>query len=50
MSNPMDSSPPCSCVHGISQVRTVEQVAISFSKVPYDSTNLGEPAQGGGMR
>ena len=32
LSNPMDCSPPGSCVHGISQTRTQEWVAISFSK------------------
>ena len=29
---PMDSSPPGSSVHGISQARILEWVAISFSK------------------
>ena len=31
LSNPMDCSPPGSSVHGISQARTLEWVAISFS-------------------
>ena len=30
--NPMDCSPPDSSVHGISQARILEQVAISFSR------------------
>ena len=30
--NPMDCSPPGSSVHGISQARILEQVAISFSR------------------
>ena len=30
--NPMDCSPPGSSVYGISQVSTLEWVAISFSK------------------
>ena len=32
LSNPMDCSPPGSCVHGISQARILEWVAISLSK------------------
>ena len=28
---PMDCSPPGSCVHGISQARTLEYIAITFS-------------------
>ena len=30
--NPMDSSPPYSSVHGISQARILEHIAISFSR------------------
>ena len=30
--NPMDCSPPSSSVHGISQARILEWVAISFSR------------------
>ena len=36
--NPMDSSPPDSSVHGISQARVLEWGAIAFSKksiIPY---------------
>ena len=29
----MDDSPPCASVHGISQARLLEWVAISFSRV-----------------
>ena len=32
--NPMDCSPPGSCVHGIFQATILEQVAISFSRGP----------------
>ena len=32
--DPMDCSPPGSSVHGVSQARMLEQVAISFSKGP----------------
>ena len=32
--DPMDCSPPSSSVHGILQVRVLEWVAISFSRVP----------------
>ena len=40
--DPMDCSPPGSCVHRISQARILEQVAISFSR---DFPNPGiEPA------
>ena len=30
--NPVDSSPPCSSVHGICQARILEWVAILFSR------------------
>ena len=33
LSDPMDCSPPGSCVHGILQARVLEWVAIAFSKV-----------------
>ena len=40
--DPMDCSPPGSCVHGIFQARTVEWVAISFSRIfPTQGLNLG---------
>ena len=32
---PMDSSPPGSCVHGISQTRILEWVSICFSRGSY---------------
>ena len=41
--NPMDCSPPVSSVHGISQVRLLEWVAISFSRQssqPRDQTHV----------
>ena len=41
--DPMDCSPPGSSVHGISQARTLEQVAISFSRgssQPRDRTHV----------
>ena len=41
--NPMDCIPPGSSVHGISQVRILEQVAISFSRGsfwPKDQTHI----------
>ena len=41
--NPMDCSPPASSVHGISQARTLEWVAISFSRAssqPRDQTHI----------
>ena len=41
--NPMDCSPPGSCVHGISQAKTLEWVAISFSRGsfhPRDQTHV----------
>ena len=41
LGNPMDYSPPGSSVHGISQERTLEWVAISFSRgssQPWDQT------------
>ena len=40
--DPMDCSPPGSFVYGISQARTLEWVAISFSK--------GSPTQGGDLQ
>ena len=33
--DPMDHSPPGSFVHGISQVRMLEWVAVSFFKEPF---------------
>ena len=56
--DPMDCNPPGSSVHGISQARILEWVAISFSMVqhkrpanitvlPSDSCQLHEPAVGG---
>ena len=42
--NPMDCSPPGSSVHGISQARILEWIAISFSKgssQPRDQTLVG---------
>ena len=41
--NPMDCSPPGSTIHGLSQARILEQVAISFSRVsswPRDWTHI----------
>ena len=41
--NPMDCSPPGSSVHGISQARILEWVAISFSReysLPRDRTHI----------
>ena len=41
--NPMDCRPPCSSVHGISQARILEWVAISFSRgssQPRDQTHI----------
>ena len=38
--DPMDSSPPGSSVHRILQARTLEWVAISFSKVLHDYLNI----------
>ena len=37
--DPMDCSPPGSSLHGILQARTVEQVAISFSRVSSQAQN-----------
>ena len=39
--NPMDCNPPGSSFHGILQVRTLEWVAISFSRFPTQGSNLG---------
>ena len=33
LSDPMDCSPPGSCIHGIFQARVLEWVAIAFSEV-----------------
>ena len=43
--NPIDCSPPVFSVHGILQARTLERVAISFSKgiFPTQGSNLGLP-------
>ena len=41
---PMDGSPPGSSIHGISQARILEQVAISFSRVLPKLTPLSSPA------
>ena len=44
--NPMDCSPPGSSVHGISQARILEWVAISFSRKssqPRDWTHISHP-------
>ena len=32
--NPLDSSPPGSSVHGVSEARILECVAVSFSRAP----------------
>ena len=40
--DPIDSSPPGSPVPGILQARTLEWVAISFSKWPHGLLNLDE--------
>ena len=48
--DPMDSSPPGSSVHGISQARILEWVAISFSRAssrPRDQTHV--PCLAGGF-
>ena len=37
--NPMDCSPPGSSVHGISQIRILEWVAISFSRGSFEATS-----------
>ena len=45
----MDCSPPCSLVHGISQARILEWVAIPFSKgssQPRDQTQVSCTADG----
>ena len=42
--DPMDSSPPGSCVHGILQARTLEWVAISFSNACMHAKSL-QPCQ-----
>ena len=51
--DPMDCSPPGSCVHRISQARILEQVAISFSRgpaQPRDRTCISvSPALAGGF-
>ena len=47
MSGSLDYSPPGFSVHGISQIRVVEQVAISFSRVssqPRDQTHISVSA------
>ena len=44
----MDYSPPGSSVHGISQARILEWVAISCSKVPDPGIELVSPALAGG--
>ena len=44
--NPMDCSPPGTCVHGILQARILEWVVIPFSRgsfQPTDRTNPGSP-------
>ena len=38
--NPMDCSPPGCSVHGISQARILEWVAISFSRRPFPNQEL----------
>ena len=43
--NPMDDSPPGSCVHGILQARILEWVAISFPRdLPDPGIETGSPA------
>jgi len=41
---PLDSSPPCSSVHGIFQAKILEWVAISFSRGGIGPTSLASPA------
>ena len=46
----MDCSPPGSSVHGISQARILEQVAISFSEdLPHPGIEPVSPALAGGF-
>ena len=48
--DPMDCSPPGSSVHGISQARTLEWVAVSFSRgssQPRDDTRVSYGYVGG---
>ena len=40
--DPIDSSPPGSAIPGILQARTLEWLAISFSKEPLDEGKRGE--------
>ena len=51
--NPVDRSPPGSSVHGISQVRILEWVAISFSRnLPdpgIEPVSFSSPALAGGF-
>ena len=51
--NPMDCSPPGSCVHGILQARILEWVSMPSSRDPLDPgikpVSLASPALAGGF-